>query len=108
MITRRLLLASGVAATYLLPDDGQAAAPSRLFQPNPPSPTQPSPNRPSPAKPAAPAPLVLLDPGHGGKDPGAIGVSGTYEKHVALAAAQELKRQLTASGRYRVELTRTR
>ena len=50
----------------------------------------------------------MLDPGHGGKDPGAIGVSGTYEKHVALAAALELKRQLEASGRYRVELTRTR
>ena len=53
-----------------------------------------------------PRPLVMLDPGHGGKDPGAIGVSGTFEKHVAEAAAGELQRQLLASGRYRVELTR--
>jgi len=53
-------------------------------------------------------PLVMLDPGHGGKDPGAIGVSGTYEKQVSLATALELKRQLSAGGRYRVELTRTR
>ena len=53
-------------------------------------------------------PLVMIDPGHGGKDPGAIGVSGTYEKHVALASAMELRRQLLASGRCRVGLTRTR
>jgi N-acetylmuramoyl-L-alanine amidase len=53
-------------------------------------------------------PLVMLDPGHGGKDPGAIGVSGTYEKQIALATAQELKRMLEASGRYRVALTRSR
>jgi N-acetylmuramoyl-L-alanine amidase len=58
--------------------------------------------------PARPKPLVVLDPGHGGKDPGAIGVSGTYEKHIALATAQELKRQLEATGRYRVDMTRTR
>ena len=50
----------------------------------------------------------MLDPGHGGKDPGAIGVSGTYEKQVSLATALELKRQLEAGGRYRVELTRAR
>lgn len=49
----------------------------------------------------------MLDPGHGGKDPGAIGVSGTYEKQVSLATAFELKRQLEAEGRYRVALTRT-
>jgi N-acetylmuramoyl-L-alanine amidase len=55
-----------------------------------------------------PAPLVVLDPGHGGKDPGAIGISGTYEKQVSLATAFELKRRLEAEGRYRVALTRNR
>ena len=52
-------------------------------------------------------PLIVIDPGHGGRDPGAIGRSGTLEKNVTLATALELKRQLLATGKYRVALTRT-
>ncbi len=53
-------------------------------------------------------PLVILDPGHGGRDPGAIGTSGTHEKRITLAVAHELKRQLEAAGQCRVGLTRSR
>ncbi len=53
-----------------------------------------------------PKPLIMLDPGHGGKDPGAIGISGTYEKHIAIAAAEQLQRELLGTGRYRVALSR--
>jgi N-acetylmuramoyl-L-alanine amidase len=50
--------------------------------------------------------VVVLDPGHGGQDPGAIGSSGIYEKAITLAVAQDVRRQLEATGRYRVHLTR--
>lgn len=52
--------------------------------------------------------VVILDPGHGGVDPGTIGVSGVYEKSITLAVAKTAKKILEASGRYRVVLTRTR
>ena len=49
---------------------------------------------------------IVLDPGHGGIDSGAIGKSGTFEKRVVLAFAQMLKSKLEESGRYEVMMTR--
>lgn len=61
------------------------------------------------AKPRGPAhkPVVVIDPGHGGIDPGTIGASNVTEKSVALAVALQLRRELARSGRYDVKLTRT-
>ena len=50
--------------------------------------------------------VVFVDAGHGGKDPGAIGQSGTKEKTVTLAAARDLARQLVATGKVRPILAR--
>jgi len=50
---------------------------------------------------------IVIDPGHGGKDPGAIGRGGTREKDVVLAIAKELKRLLSERLGIRVVLTRT-
>ncbi|MBR1649255.1 MAG: N-acetylmuramoyl-L-alanine amidase [Alphaproteobacteria bacterium] len=51
--------------------------------------------------------IVVIDAGHGGHDPGAIGFSGVYEKNITLATAKELKRQLDKEGKYKVFLTRS-
>ena len=52
--------------------------------------------------------LIMIDPGHGGVDPGAIGLRGTFEKRVTLSTAKTVKHALEVSGRYIVKLTRYR
>lgn len=49
---------------------------------------------------------IVIDPGHGGDDPGAISVAGNYEKELTLSMAQVLKRKLEATKRFKVALTR--
>ncbi|RXF73941.1 N-acetylmuramoyl-L-alanine amidase [Hansschlegelia zhihuaiae] len=63
-----------------------------------------------PAAAAAPAdaekPVVVIDPGHGGVDPGAAGPDGASEKDIVLAFAKRLKDKIEADGERRVVLTR--
>ncbi len=82
-----------------------AAKPAEPIKPKPETlPTKP----PIAAKPEKPAQkyTVVLDAGHGGVDPGAIGIKKTYEKTVTLAVAKELKKILESTGQYKVILTR--
>lgn len=63
-----------------------------------------------PAQPSAPEAnrliTVVLDAGHGGEDPGAIGRRGSYEKNVTLSIARRLKRKIDAQPNMRAVMTR--
>ena len=51
-------------------------------------------------------PLIAVDAGHGGRDPGAVSASGLREKTIVLTFTREFRAALEASGRYRAVLTR--
>ncbi len=50
--------------------------------------------------------IIIIDPGHGGKDPGCIGKNGTREKDVVLSVGRKLKAKLDAAG-FKTYMTRT-
>jgi N-acetylmuramoyl-L-alanine amidase len=54
-----------------------------------------------------PRPIIVLDPGHGGIDNGAVAANGKMEKDIVLEFAVGLRDQLERTGKYRVVMTRT-
>lgn len=107
---RLALAVSPLEAAAIAASPDPAAAPSAA----PPVPgsvlaawggTIPLPRHP-PAFRTEPRPVVVIDPGHGGRDPGAIGIDGVFEKSIALAVSRRLREVLNATGRYRVLMTR--
>jgi N-acetylmuramoyl-L-alanine amidase len=58
------------------------------------------------AAPPAKPPVIVLDPGHGGADGGARGIGGAQEKTLVLEFCSELRRQLEATRRYAIVMTR--
>jgi len=110
--------------------DGEGEIPALPAFPGPvaagPSPRDPVPSPTTPSSPPAvppsvesarvgashPSPVprkrvqVMIDPGHGGKDPGAIGRSGLKEKDVVLEIGRRIREKLARSGEFDVWMTR--
>ena len=51
--------------------------------------------------------IIAIDAGHGGHDPGAVGLKGTYEKHVTMAIAQKLKALIDKEPGFQAQMTRS-
>jgi len=109
------LISSMAGAQATPPSQAVATTPVAAPAPAPAVATPPVPREVTPAQqvpmPAAVGPgmrplVIAIDPGHGGRDPGAIGPAGNHEKHVVLAIARELARQINATPGMRAHLVR--
>ena len=108
------------SAEVVAPDGPVAAEPppenTTLLPENPPPPPLPPSIPPSvespraagssPSSPRKHRVRVMIDPGHGGKDPGAIGPTGLKEKDVVLAIGRRVREKLSRSGEFDVRMTR--
>ncbi|AMB76663.1 N-acetylmuramoyl-L-alanine amidase [Pantoea ananatis] len=97
LIHRRQLLLSGLALAVLSPravqaKEQQASLSSRHSSPKPPASNGKR--------------IVMIDPGHGGIDSGAVGEEGAEEKHIVLEIANNVRRELQSHPRIEVRLTR--
>lgn len=90
LTSRRQVLKAGLAALTLSGIAAQAAAKD--------APLKTSNSHSKPAKKSSSRRLVMLDPGHGGIDTGAIGHGGSKEKHVVLAIAKNVRAILQKNG----------
>lgn len=100
--TRRQLLLSGLALVLLGSKSQTAEAESGgMLRNQHPKPTA----KPAP-KPSGSKRLVMIDPGHGGIDSGAVGSEGSQEKHVVLEIANHVRRILHEQEHVEVRLTR--
>lgn len=97
LTTRRQLLLSG-AALALLPA-------TRALAKSEPASLAPRPQAKS-SRPADGKKIVMLDPGHGGVDSGAVGKEGSEEKHIVLEIAHNVRQQLGQHSHIEVRLTR--
>jgi N-acetylmuramoyl-L-alanine amidase len=85
------------------PPSAMAPAPTAKYA-SPPPPSGPEPRRRTSARPQRWH--VVIDPGHGGKDPGAIGPSGVMEKEVVLDISKRLQALMQQEGQWQVTMTR--
>ncbi|PLV63273.1 N-acetylmuramoyl-L-alanine amidase AmiA [Erwinia sp. B116] len=102
LTTRRQLLLSGLALALFGRNASAREEDVTLHVGQPQRKTPASP----PPRPAGSKKIVMIDPGHGGIDSGAVGHEGSEEKHVVLEIANHIRQRLSNHPRIEVRLTR--